>query len=355
MKVAPVHAALLDLGHRAVLLHTGQHYDARMSEIFFDQLGMPRPEIELGVGSGSHAMQTARIMQTFEPALLDIRPDVVLVAGDVNSTIACALVAVKLGVPTVHLEAGLRSFDRDMPEEINRVLTDAISDLLLTPSPDADANLRREGVNEARVMRVGNTMIDSVVKHVARARNLGVLLSMNLRAGQYAVVTLHRPSNVDHADGVSRLVQLLTGLSARLPVIFPVHPRTRARLIDAGVLETLAGLRGLQITEPLGYLEFLALEADAQFVVTDSGGVQEETTALGVPCLTVRRSTERPITCTEGTNTIVGPEPFHAFREVDAILNGNAKSGRIPDLWDGKAGHRAALALAERWATEARD
>lgn len=346
MKVAPVHAALAAAGHASLLVHTGQHYDERMSDVFFDDLGMPRPHVNLGVGSASHAVQTARIMEAFEPVVLSERPTGVLVAGDVNSTIACALVAVKLGVPVAHLEAGLRSFDRAMPEETNRVLTDAISDVLLTPSPDADDNLRREGVPEARIARVGNAMIDSLVAHLPRARATGVVARLGLAPRGYALVTLHRPSNVDDPAGLARLLEMLADVARRLPVVFPMHPRTRARVRE---LRLDAALDRLRVIEPLGYLDFLGLQADARLVVTDSGGIQEETTALGVPCLTARENTERPVTVTEGTNTIVGTDPVRILAAVDDVLATGGKQGRVPALWDGQAGVRTAAALAARW------
>lgn len=345
MKVAPVHAALAALGHESVLVHTGQHYDTRLSDVFFDELGLPAPQINLGVGSASHAVQTARIMETFEPVVLAQRPNCVLVAGDVNSTIACALVAVKLGIPTTHLEAGLRSFDRTMPEEINRVLTDAISDLLLTPSADADENLAREGIPAERIVRVGNAMIDSLLTHLPRARAANPGARFGVRSGEYALLTLHRPSNVDDGDRLADLLGAVAEVAARLPVIFPVHPRTAQRLSDTG----FAVPEGLRLSEPLGYLDFLGLEADARLVLTDSGGIQEETTALGVPCLTLRTTTERPITVAEGTNTVVGIEREAIVAAALEILDRGGKAARIPPLWDGQAGPRAAAAIAARW------
>lgn len=348
MKVAPVHAALGALGHTSILVHTGQHYDARMSDVFFRDLGVAPPRLNLGVGSASHAVQTARIMEAFEPVLLAEYADGVLVAGDVNSTIACALVAVKLGTPVVHLEAGLRSFDRAMPEEINRVLTDAISDLLLTPSADADENLAREGIAAAQVVRVGNAMIDSLVTHLPRARATGIVARLGVAAQRYALATLHRASNVDERAGLEGMLQVLAQAAARLPVIFPMHPRTRARIDALGLSPRLA-IPGLQVVEPLGYLEFLGLEADAGVVLTDSGGVQEETTALGVPCLTLRTSTERPVTVSEGTNVVVGTDPARILAELDHVLATGGKAGRIPEGWDGAAGPRAAAAIAARW------
>lgn len=347
MKVAPVHQALLRAGHASVLVHTGQHYDEKMSDVFFRDLGLPAPDVNLGVGSASHAVQTARIMEAFEPVLLAQRPTGVLVAGDVNSTIACALVAVKLGVPTAHLEAGLRSFDRTMPEEINRILTDAISDLLLTPSADADENLRREGVPEDRIVRVGNAMIDSLRANLETARRTNVSGTLSVNEGEYALVTLHRPSNVDAPATLTRLAGLVADVGRRLPVVFPIHPRTRGALNADLVAELEAA--GVRLCEPLGYHAFLALQAGARVVLTDSGGVQEETTVLGVPRLTLRDNTERPITVSEGTNTVVGTDPERVLAAIDDVLATGGKRGRIPDLWDGSAGERAAQAIASRW------
>ncbi len=345
MKVAPVHAALTVAGHESILVHTGQHYDELMSEVFFRELGMPAPQVNLGVGSASHAIQTARIMEAFEGVLLAEQPTGILVAGDVNSTIACALVAVKLGIPTAHLEAGLRSFDRTMPEEINRVLTDAISDILLTPSADADQNLCREGIDPARVVRVGNAMIDSLRAHLAHARSRGVREQFDLAHRDYALLTLHRPSNVDDPALLAELLLAVSEVSHRIPVAFPVHPRTRARIAALPA----SGPTGLRMLEPLGYLDFLALQADAKLVLTDSGGIQEETTALGVPCLTLRTSTERPITVTEGTNTIVGVDRTRIIANVQEILRTGGKVGRVPALWDGAAAPRVVAALQARW------
>lgn len=348
MKMAPVHRALGEAGNKTRLVHTGQHYDASMSEVFFTQLGMPRPDDNLGVGSGSHAVQTARIMEAFEPLVVEHRPDLVLVAGDVNSTIACALVAKKLGVAVAHLEAGLRSFDMRMPEEINRILTDRISDLLLTPSQDADENLRREGVPDERIRRVGNAMIDSLRTHLPVATALDVPAQLGLRRGSYALVTLHRPSNVDDAAQLLRLVTMLTSLAHELPVVFPVHPRTRARLADVHV-GTGSQDSGLHFIEPLGYLEFLGLQAAARLILTDSGGIQEESTALGVPCLTVRENTERPITISEGTNTLVGTDPTRILAAAREVLSEGGKQGRIPKLWDGHTAERVVQAVNERF------
>jgi UDP-N-acetylglucosamine 2-epimerase (non-hydrolysing) len=344
MKVAPLMAALARRGASQVLVHTGQHFDEKMSGVFFEELGLPRPDVDLGVGSGSHGEQTGRIMIAFEQALgrLPARPGAVVVPGDVNSTVAAALVASKLGIPVAHLEAGLRSRDRAMPEELNRIVTDHLSDLLLTPSPDADENLAAEGIPDSRVARIGNVMIDTLLTHLPKARALGVPGRLGLEPGRYAVVTLHRPSNVDDPEVLARLLVALGRIARELPVVFPVHPRTRARLASPALAQASSALL---LEEPLGYLEFLSLTSQARLVLTDSGGLQEETTALGVPCLTLRENTERPITVSEGTNTVVGTDPG---RIVDAALRALGTppgSGRRPALWDGHAGERGAEAI----------
>jgi UDP-N-acetylglucosamine 2-epimerase (non-hydrolysing) len=343
MKVAPLMASLARRCTAQRLVHTGQHFDERMSGVFFEELGLPRPDAYLGVGSGTHAEQTARVMIAFERALAETRPrpSLVVVPGDVNSTVAAALVAAKLGIPVAHLEAGLRSWDRAMPEELNRVVTDHLSDLLLTPSPDADENLRREGIDGGRVVRVGNLMIDTLRAHLPRARALAVPERLGVARGGYAVVTLHRPSNVDDPAVLARLLGALARVARELPVVFPVHPRTRARLAAP---EFAAAAAALRLVEPQGYLEFLSLTSAARLVLTDSGGLQEESTALGVPCLTLRESTERPITVTEGTNEVVGTDPD---RIVAAALRAAERRGppRCPALWDGVAAERAADAI----------
>ena len=304
MKVAPLIRRLKARGHVASLVHTGQHYDANMSDAFFRDLGMPDPDRHLGVGSGSHAQQTAKVMAAFEPIVQELAPDVVVVVGDVNSTLACTLVCSKLRIPVAHVEAGLRSRDRDMPEEINRLVTDCIADLLLTPSPDADENLRAEGVEDSRIVRVGNIMIDSLVDQLPRAEDSDVLERLGLNAGKYGVVTLHRPSNVDDPEVLSGILDALRDVAREVPLVFPCHPRTRARL------EALpGGSDGLQLTEPLGYLDFMALVARSRIVLTDSGGLQEETTWHRIPCVTIRENTERPITITEGSNVLAGTDP----------------------------------------------
>jgi UDP-N-acetylglucosamine 2-epimerase (non-hydrolysing) len=322
------------------LVHTGQHYDERMSALFFRELGLPEPDAYLGVGSASHAVQTARVLEAFD-AELDHHPaDCVVVVGDVNSTLACALVAAKRGVRVAHVEAGLRSRDRSMPEEINRILTDQLSDDLFTTERSAGANLVQEGIPEERIHFVGNVMIDTLLRHRERARRSDVLQRLGLAPRTYAVCTLHRPSNTDTLESASNCLAALEILIARLPVVFPVHPRTRASLASLGLLERLQQMQALRVIEPLGYLEFLALIDQARLVFTDSGGIQEETTALGVPCLTFRDTTERPITVTEGTNHLVGVDPVRTGATADAILAGATVKGSVPELWDGRAAER---------------
>jgi UDP-N-acetylglucosamine 2-epimerase (non-hydrolysing) len=349
MKVAPILAELRKhRGVEQVLVHTGQHYDEKMSDIFFQDLGMPAPDVHLGVGSGSHAQQTAKVMVAIEPVLLEQRPDVVVVAGDVNSTIAVALVAAKLGMPIAHVEAGLRSGDWTMPEEVNRVLTDRLSHLLFTPSRDGDQNLAREGIDPARVHFVGNVMIDSLRAALPRARESRIHAQLGVAKGAYALATLHRPSNVDEPESLAKVLGALAEVAARLPIVFPIHPRTRARLsADGNLRDRAASARGLQLVDPLGYLDFLALVADARFVLTDSGGIQEETTALGVPCLTLRENTERPVTVEVGTNTLVGTDPAQIVPQSIAVLEGRGKKGRNPELWDGRAAGRIARILVD--------
>ncbi len=341
MKAAPVYAALAKYeGIRQTVVHSGQHYDFNMSDVFFQQLGLPAPDINLQVGSGSHAQQTAQIISRFETVVLEQKPDVVIVYGDVNSTVAAALVCAKLLVPLAHVEAGLRSFDRTMPEEVNRILTDQISSLLFTPSPDGNENLVREGVAPEKIKLVGNVMIDTLVRMLPQTTGR---ISSDLPA-QYALVTLHRPSNVDDTQWLSSMLHELAEISTELPVLFPVHPRTRERLKQAGVDGHTSSLR---ILEPLPYLDFLALQAKAKVVLTDSGGIQEETTYLGVPCLTVRENTERPVTTDIGTNILVGRNIQRIREEVQKIQRGETKRGRIPSLWDGKAAERIATILAQ--------
>jgi UDP-N-acetylglucosamine 2-epimerase (non-hydrolysing) len=346
MKIAPVMQAIARAGFADQrLVHTGQHYDASMSDVFFAELGLPRPDVHLGVGSGSHATQTARVMVGFEELCLRDRPEVVVVAGDVNSTMACAIDCAKLRIPCAHVEAGLRSFDPDMPEEVNRIVTDRLCELLFTPSPDADENLLHEGTDPERIFRVGNVMVDSLESHLPRARASGALARLGLTRGEYAVVTLHRPSNVDSGEVLAGLTEALVEITRDLPVVFPVHPRTRGRLEAFGLGARLAAIPALRLCEPLGYLEFLGLTSQARLVLTDSGGLQEETTALGIPCLTLRENTERPITVTEGTNALVGTDRDRIVAAARLAMNGGAKRGRVPELWDGKAAERIAAAL----------
>jgi UDP-N-acetylglucosamine 2-epimerase (non-hydrolysing) len=337
MKIAPLmHEMRSRPGLTSLLVHTGQHYDEKMSKLFFEQLHIPRPDIDLEVGSGSHAVQTAEVMRRFEPVLLEHRPDVVLVVGDVNSTIACALTAVKLGVDVAHVEAGLRSFDRTMPEEINRILTDAISQWLFVTERSGVTNLKHEGIPDERIHLVGNVMIDTLLRCRDRAEESEILEQLGVRSGGYGVLTLHRPANVDDPAQFAPLFAALARIAQRLPLVFPVHPRTRKSLAAIGAETT----PGVILTEPLGYLDFMKLTAHARLVLTDSGGIQEETTVLGVPCLTLRANTERPITCDEGTNQLVGLDPRAIETAALATLERPRGASRVPALWDGGAAKR---------------
>jgi UDP-N-acetylglucosamine 2-epimerase (non-hydrolysing) len=345
MKIAPVVDALRQAGVPQYLVHTGQHYDEKMSRLFFEELGIPVPDVNLEVGSGSQAAQTAEIMRRFEPVLLEAQPDIVVVVGDVNSTMACALVATKLGVPVAHIEAGLRSFDRSMPEEINRLVTDCISDLLFVSEMSGMKNLCNEGVSSDKVHFVGNVMIDTLLQHRASAERSDIRGRLGLKAGdRYALVTLHRPANVDDPEKLCGLLRALETLSRDLTVVFPMHPRTRKNAVEAGLERELDCLT---TTDPLGYLDFLHLMSRAAVVITDSGGIQEETTVLGVPCLTVRDNTERPATISEGTNCLVGTNPDALLRAVTQVLHGPRRVGRWPALWDGKAAERIAAILVD--------
>jgi UDP-N-acetylglucosamine 2-epimerase (non-hydrolysing) len=342
MKMAPIVAEMQRRGIDQTLVHTGQHYDEAMSASFFRDLGMPPPDINLEIGSGSHAEQTARIMLAFESVVLAHKPDWLVVVGDVNSTLACALVATKLGVKVAHVEAGLRSRDWSMPEEVNRVLTDRIANLLLTPSADGDANLRKEGIAPERIVRVGNVMIDTLFRQRERANAAQVCTAMELRPREFGVVTLHRPSNVDEPETLGRIFSALAHISNALPLIFPAHPRTQTRIKEFG-LEVPGGLR---MIDPMGYLQFLNLWSNARLVLTDSGGLQEETTALGIPCLTLRENTERPVTVSEGTNQLVGTDPNRIIAAATDLIEKRAgKEARIPELWDGQAAARIVTAL----------
>jgi UDP-N-acetylglucosamine 2-epimerase (non-hydrolysing) len=348
MKIAPIMAAWRARAPQrpALLLHTGQHYDESMKRQFFEQLQIPQPDIDLGVGSGSHAVQTAQIMLQFEPVLERVRPAAILVVGDVNSTVACALTAIKRGIPVVHVEAGLRSGDRSMPEEINRLITDQLSARLYLTERSAFDNLLREGIESSRCRFVGNVMIDTLHHHSRAALPLAQIPALAqpqrqvaARGAGHGVVTLHRPANVDDPQVLRRLLETLNQIGRRLPLIFPLHPRTRAQIVQQR-LESLLDGETLLPVEPLGYLEMLGLMRDARLVLTDSGGIQEETTALGVPCLTLRENTERPITLTEGTNTLVGRDPATILAQVEEILASGGKRGRAPELWDGHAAER---------------
>jgi UDP-N-acetylglucosamine 2-epimerase (non-hydrolysing) len=339
MKAAPVlHALQGRTGVRQTLVHTGQHYDKNLSDVFFSQLEIPAPDFNLGVGSGTHARQTADIMAGFEPVLLERKPDMVLVYGDVNSTVAAALVCAKLLIPVAHVEAGLRSFDRTMPEEVNRIVTDRLADVLFTPSADGDENLLREGVSPKKIHRVGNVMIDSLVRLLPAA----IRCPANGLPERFALVTLHRPSNVDDAETLKSILESLLSVNEQLDIVFPVHPRTRARIAQFGI-----NIHKLHLLEPAPYIEFLALQRRAKVVITDSGGIQEETTYLQVPCLTVRSNTERPITVTMGSNILVGQDSRKLAVELSAILEGRAKRGSVPPLWDGRTGERIADVLQQ--------
>jgi UDP-N-acetylglucosamine 2-epimerase (non-hydrolysing) len=347
MKIAPIVDALKRRQREftPLIVHTGQHYDSAMSDAFLHDLDLPQPDFFLGVGSASHAAQTAAVMERFEPVVLSEKPDWVVVVGDVNSTLACALVCVKLGIKVAHVEAGLRSCDRTMPEEINRILTDQIADLLLTPSADADENLLAEGIAPERIRFVGNVMIDSLYKHLERARKSAIKEQLGLADKKYGVLTLHRPANVDEPETFGRILQALEKICEQLPVVFPVHPRTRKTIVELGLSNRVERISGLRLIEPLGYLDFLNLYSGARIVLTDSGGIQEETTVLGIPCLTLRENTERPITVMMGTNTIVGTDPEKIITAASAALSETVEQPVSIPLWDGHTAERILDAL----------
>lgn len=352
VKVAPIMEAFKKRhGHNVTLVHTGQHYDDAMSSAFFKDLAMPESDVYLGVGSGRHGEQTGKVLTAFEDVLSERSADIVMVVGDVNSTVACALTAAKCQIPVAHVEAGLRSFDRTMPEEVNRVVTDALADYLFTPSADADRNLILEGVPKERIYRVGNVMIDTLrrYEHAARARKIPG--KFNLQPGGYAVCTLHRPSNVDSEQELRGVVTILEDLQNQCDVVFPIHPRTRKKLEEFGLIPSLHRLTRLHSIEPLGYLDFLGLLAEAALVLTDSGGIQEETTALGVPCLTMREHTERPVTVTQGTNVVVGTDPKVILQAAGRALAGDWPPGAIPEGWDGCAAERIAQIMCAQTPT----
>ena len=351
MKMAPLYRELSLYSNRyePQIIHTGQHYDEKMSKLFFNDLAMPEPSAYLNVGSGTQGKQTARIIERYEELILaGDKPDLVIVAGDVNSTIACALVAKKLYIPVAHLEAGLRSYDDRMPEEINRVLTDRISDILLTPSLDANNNLEKEGIEPEKIYFVGNIMIDSLVAHQKKAENSNIFHQLNmLPKEEYALVTLHRPSNVDEYEGLKMLLTSLEKIGRKIKIIFPMHPRTRKNIYDLGLSSCLNTNSDVIFTDPLGYLDFLKLEINAKFILTDSGGIQEESTYFGVPCLTLRENTERPITITEGTNQLVDLNVESIVNSAREIIEGKVKKGKIPKYWDGKTAERIVRVLDE--------
>ena len=350
MKIAPIarafQSAATPIDH--LIVHTGQHYDEKMSDLFFRQLGIPEPDINLEVGSGSHATQTADIMKRFEPVLIEHKPDAVLVVGDVNSTIACGLVTVKLGIRLIHVEAGLRSFDRSMPEEINRILTDTISHFLFCTEESGVTNLKHEGIPLDRIFLVGNVMIDTLHQHREKADQSTILHDLKLTEKEYAVLTLHRPSNVDNPETLNRILDALEVIQKDMPILFPIHPRTRQSFITMGLNDRIAGMSGIHLIDPIGYIDFLKLTMDSGLVLTDSGGIQEETTILQVPCLTLRENTERPITITKGTNQLVGTQPENILKGYSNIKEGLIAKAQIPPLWDGHAAERIAEILLKQ-------
>jgi len=349
MKVAPLMRAFKDAGvFKTLLVHTGQHYDENMSKLFFDDLDIPRPDTNLEVGPGSHAFQTAEIMKRFEPVILDFKPHYVVVVGDVNSTIACGLVAVKLGIKLAHVEAGLRSFDRTMPEEINRILTDSISDLLFVTEQSGIDNLRNEGINSDNVHFVGNVMIDTLLANREKAQNSDVLSRVGLSSKNFGVVTLHRPSNVDDLSRFGEIIAAFGEIQKELKLVFPMHPRTRENIVNTALENRIKAMKNLILLEPVGYLDFLCLMSNAVLVMTDSGGIQEETTILGIPCMTLRRSTERPVTITHGTNRLVRVTAEDIMREYRRMVDhGTSICSRVPKFWDGKAADRIVKILAQ--------
>lgn len=348
MKIAPLYSALKKRRVEQILVHTGQHYDDKMSKVFFDDLGLPEPDVYLGVGSGSHSQQTAKVMVEFEKVCIENRPKLVVVVGDVNSTLGCTLVASKMGVKTAHIEAGLRSGDMVMPEEINRVVTDAIADVLLTPSADANENLLREGRESRDIYMVGNIMIDSLLSNLEKYQSIKIREKLGIKGKKYATLTLHRPSNVDDVEILRGIISAIIEISEDIDVVFPIHPRTRINLENTGLMETLYSIESIVLTEPLGYLDFMSLISDSSVVLTDSGGLQEETTYLGIPCLTVRESTERPITVSEGTNKIIGCNKNDILREFRILDLDKERTLAKIKYWDGGTAERIADIIMEQ-------
>ncbi|MCK4561259.1 MAG: UDP-N-acetylglucosamine 2-epimerase (non-hydrolyzing) [Calditrichia bacterium] len=348
MKIAPIHREMGKYpGLKPLLIHTGQHYDKKMSKLFFQDLLLPEPDIYLGVGSGTHTEQTARIMLDFEKVMEEQKPDLVLVVGDVNSTAACSLVAAKMQTKIAHVEAGLRSFDRTMPEEINRMITDALSDFLFVTEKSGLENLKNEGIPDNKVFFTGNVMIDSLKFFLEKARESSILSDLQVNGSPFALVTLHRPSNVDVKENLENLFYTFSVIGKEVKIVFPMHPRTK-KMIDTFDLENyVASIENLIITDPIGYLDFMQLMQNARLILTDSGGIQEETTYLGIPCITIRENTERPITVDIGTNVLVGPKADRIIHETEKIISGNGKKGKIPELWDGNAAERIVKILSE--------
>ncbi len=349
MKIAPIQREMAKYPNiQPVLVHTGQHYDERMSKLFFDDLQLPKPDIYLDVRSGSHAVQTAKVMMAFEEVLQKEKPDLVIVVGDVNSTAACSMVAAKMHTKIAHVEAGLRSFDRRMPEEINRLVTDVLSDFLFVTEKSGLENLKHEGIDDSKVHFVGHVMIDSLIYFEPMAAKSPILENMGLQPREYGVITLHRPSNVDNKENFLKLLNAFEVIEKQMPLIFPIHPRSQKMIDQLGLREKVEKMHNLRLTEPLGYLDFMRLLHNAKLVLTDSGGIQEETTYLGIPCITMRENTERPITVEVGTNVLVGTDTERIIAEAQKVLDGNAKKGQIPELWDGKAAERIVRILNEK-------
>jgi len=349
MKMAPIHKLMLKHGSlQPLLLHTGQHYDAKMSKVFFDDLQLPQPDVYLGVGSGTHAVQTAQVMLKVEQVMLEHKPDLVVVVGDVNSTLAASIVAAKLWIPVAHVEAGLRSFDREMPEEINRILTDTLAELLFVTEKSGEVNLLKEGIAPERIHLVGNVMIDSLLEHREKARASTILQRLEAATKEFALITLHRPSNVDTPKNLGQLLDAFEVIQRQIKLLFPIHPRTLKMLDEFGLKSRIERMKNLLLLEPIGYLDFLKLMDNAAFILTDSGGIQEESTVLNVPCLTLRENTERPITIEQGSNILVGTDADRIIHESLSILSGHGKHSRIPPLWDGQAAERIVRIIEDK-------